>query len=123
MDRTERFYKIDQMLQGGVSVSFVKLQEALGISRAQLKRVREQLRAARDPEAARAEAPHCERAEVFAGDLQGHALSYPLAMPSCAAATSLPSPQRAPTPASPVPRLSSRRAKPFPIATASQSVC
>ena len=38
MDRTERFYKIDQLLQGGLSVSFVKLQEALGISRAQLKR-------------------------------------------------------------------------------------
>jgi predicted DNA-binding transcriptional regulator YafY len=38
MDRTERFYKIDQMLQGGLSVSFAKLQEALGISRAQLKR-------------------------------------------------------------------------------------
>ena len=38
MDRTERFYKIDQMLQGGLSVSFVKLQEALGISRAQVKR-------------------------------------------------------------------------------------
>ena len=38
MDRTERFYKIDQMLQGGLSVSFAKLQESLGISRAQLKR-------------------------------------------------------------------------------------
>jgi predicted DNA-binding transcriptional regulator YafY len=38
MDRTERFYKIDQMLGGGLSVSFVKLQEALGISRAQVKR-------------------------------------------------------------------------------------
>ena len=38
MDRTERFYKIDQLLQGGLSVSFAKLQEALGISRAQLKR-------------------------------------------------------------------------------------
>lgn len=38
MDRTERFYKIDQMLQGGLSISFAKLQEALGISRAQVKR-------------------------------------------------------------------------------------
>ncbi len=38
MDRTERFYKIDQLLQDGRSVAFVKLQEALGISRAQLKR-------------------------------------------------------------------------------------
>ena len=39
MDRLERFYKIDQMLQGGRSVAFVKLQEDLGgLSRAQLKR-------------------------------------------------------------------------------------
>lgn len=39
MDRLERFYKIDQMLQGGRSVTFVKLQEGLGgLSRAQLKR-------------------------------------------------------------------------------------
>ncbi len=38
MDRSERFYKIDQMLQGGRCVAFVKLQEALGVSRAQLKR-------------------------------------------------------------------------------------
>ena len=38
MDRTERFYKIDQLLQGGLSVSFAKLQEALGISRSQVKR-------------------------------------------------------------------------------------
>ena len=39
MDRLERFYKIDQMLQGGRSIAFVKLQEALGgLSRAQLKR-------------------------------------------------------------------------------------
>lgn len=38
MDRTERFYKIDQLLQGGLSVSFAKLQESLGISRAQVKR-------------------------------------------------------------------------------------
>jgi predicted DNA-binding transcriptional regulator YafY len=38
MDRSERFYKIDQMLQGGLSVSFAKLRAALGISRAQLRR-------------------------------------------------------------------------------------
>ncbi|MCC6210697.1 MAG: YafY family transcriptional regulator [Burkholderiales bacterium] len=38
MDRTERFYKIDQLLQGGRAIAFVKLQEALGVSRAQLKR-------------------------------------------------------------------------------------
>ena len=38
MDRTERFYKIDQLLQGGRSIAFVKLMEGLGISRAQLKR-------------------------------------------------------------------------------------
>ena len=39
MDRLERFYKIDQMLQARRSVAFVKLQEGLGgLSRAQLKR-------------------------------------------------------------------------------------
>ncbi len=38
MDRLERFYKIDQLLQGGRSVSFARLMEALDISRAQLKR-------------------------------------------------------------------------------------
>jgi predicted DNA-binding transcriptional regulator YafY len=38
VDRTERFYKIDQMLQSGAAVPFARLQEALGISRAQLKR-------------------------------------------------------------------------------------
>ena len=38
MDRSERFYKIDRLLQGGLSVSFAKLKEALGISDAQLKR-------------------------------------------------------------------------------------
>jgi len=38
VDRTERFYKIDQLLQSGASVPFVKLQESLGISRAQVKR-------------------------------------------------------------------------------------
>ena len=38
MDRSERFYKIDRLLQGGQSVSFARLMAELGISRAQLKR-------------------------------------------------------------------------------------
>jgi predicted DNA-binding transcriptional regulator YafY len=38
MDRSERFYKIDQMLNAGRSVPFARLMEALGVSRAQLKR-------------------------------------------------------------------------------------
>jgi len=38
MDRSERFYKIDQLLQGGRIVSFARLMESLGVSRAQLKR-------------------------------------------------------------------------------------
>jgi len=38
VDRTERFYRIDRLLQGGASVSFARLMEALGVSRAQLKR-------------------------------------------------------------------------------------
>jgi predicted DNA-binding transcriptional regulator YafY len=38
MDRTERFYRIDRMLRAGRSVPFAELQDALGISRAQLKR-------------------------------------------------------------------------------------
>ena len=38
MDRSERFYRIDRLLGSGLSVSFVKLREALGISAAQLKR-------------------------------------------------------------------------------------
>ena len=38
MNQTERFYKIHQLLEGGRSVPFARLQEALGISRAQLKR-------------------------------------------------------------------------------------
>jgi predicted DNA-binding transcriptional regulator YafY len=38
MNRTERFYKIDQLLQGGRCVSFARLMESLGVSRAQLKR-------------------------------------------------------------------------------------
>lgn len=37
MDRTERFYRIDQLLQSGMR-SFAELQKALSISRAQLKR-------------------------------------------------------------------------------------
>lgn len=38
MDRLERFYRIDQLLQGGRSVSFARLMESLDVSRAQLKR-------------------------------------------------------------------------------------
>ena len=38
MDRTERFYRIDRLLRASPVAPFVKLQEALGISRAQLKR-------------------------------------------------------------------------------------
>jgi predicted DNA-binding transcriptional regulator YafY len=38
MDRTERFYKIDRLLKNGKPVSFAKLEEALGVSRATLKR-------------------------------------------------------------------------------------
>jgi predicted DNA-binding transcriptional regulator YafY len=38
MDRTERFYKIDRLLQGSQTVTFKKRMEVLAISRAQLKR-------------------------------------------------------------------------------------
>lgn len=38
MDRTERFYRIDRLLRTGRPVPFDELREALGISRAQLKR-------------------------------------------------------------------------------------
>ena len=38
MDRTERFYRIDQLLQDSRSVGFAKLLDELGVSRAQLKR-------------------------------------------------------------------------------------
>jgi len=38
MDRTERFYRIDRMLRAGRAVSFAEIREALGISRAQLRR-------------------------------------------------------------------------------------
>jgi len=38
MNRTERIYKIDQLLGSGRCVSFARLMESLGVSRAQLKR-------------------------------------------------------------------------------------
>jgi predicted DNA-binding transcriptional regulator YafY len=38
VDRTERFYKIDQLLKQGRTVSFLRLAEAVGVSRATLKR-------------------------------------------------------------------------------------
>ncbi len=38
MDRTERFYRIDRLLSTGNVVSFARLQDELGVSRAQLKR-------------------------------------------------------------------------------------
>ncbi|MEO8718589.1 MAG: WYL domain-containing protein [Burkholderiales bacterium] len=38
MDRTERFYKIDRLLRASPFTPFVKLLQALGVSRAQLKR-------------------------------------------------------------------------------------
>jgi predicted DNA-binding transcriptional regulator YafY len=38
MDRTERFYKIDQLLSERKVVTFARFQEALGVSRATLKR-------------------------------------------------------------------------------------
>jgi predicted DNA-binding transcriptional regulator YafY len=38
MDRTERFYKIDQLLKGTTAVRFERLRGVLGISRATLKR-------------------------------------------------------------------------------------
>jgi len=38
VDRTERFYRIDRLLRASPITPFVKLQEALGVSRAQLKR-------------------------------------------------------------------------------------
>jgi len=44
MDRTERFYKIDQMIHDRRLVSFAQLQEALEISRATLKRDLEYMR-------------------------------------------------------------------------------
>ncbi|MBK6907414.1 MAG: YafY family transcriptional regulator [Rhodocyclaceae bacterium] len=44
MDRTERFYKIDQMIHERTLVSFAQLQEALEVSRATLKRDLEYMR-------------------------------------------------------------------------------
>jgi predicted DNA-binding transcriptional regulator YafY len=44
MDRTERFYKIDQMIHDRRLVSFVELMEALEVSRATLKRDLEYMR-------------------------------------------------------------------------------
>ncbi len=38
MDRSERLYRIDRLLRASPVTPFVKLQEALGVSRAQLKR-------------------------------------------------------------------------------------
>jgi predicted DNA-binding transcriptional regulator YafY len=38
VDRTERFYKIDQLLKDSKVVTFARFQEALGVSRATLKR-------------------------------------------------------------------------------------
>ena len=38
MDRTERFYRIDQLLKDSKVVTFARFQEALGVSRATLKR-------------------------------------------------------------------------------------
>ena len=44
MDRTERFYKIDQMIHDRRLVPFAELQEALEVSRATLKRDLEYMR-------------------------------------------------------------------------------
>ena len=44
MDRTERFYKIDQMIHDRKLVPFVDLMEALEVSRATLKRDLEYMR-------------------------------------------------------------------------------
>lgn len=38
MDRSERFYKIERLLKAGPPVPFARLQDELGVSRAQLKR-------------------------------------------------------------------------------------
>ncbi|TLZ36210.1 MAG: transcriptional regulator, partial [Gammaproteobacteria bacterium] len=38
MARTERFYKVDQLLKDGKVVPFAGLKDALGVSRATLKR-------------------------------------------------------------------------------------
>ena len=44
MDRTERFYKINQQLENGHCVSFEKLREACEVSRATLQRDLEYMR-------------------------------------------------------------------------------
>jgi predicted DNA-binding transcriptional regulator YafY len=44
MDRTERFYRIDQLLQERKTASFAQIQEALGVSRATVKRDLQYLR-------------------------------------------------------------------------------
>lgn len=44
MDRTERFYKIDQLLKDSKVVTFARFQESLGVSRATLKRDLEYMR-------------------------------------------------------------------------------
>jgi predicted DNA-binding transcriptional regulator YafY len=38
MERLERFYKIDRLLKDGKGISFLRLEEAVGVSRATLKR-------------------------------------------------------------------------------------
>lgn len=38
VDRTERLYKIDQLLKDSKLMTFARFQEALGVSRATLKR-------------------------------------------------------------------------------------
>jgi len=37
MDRTERLYEVDQLLKGSKGVSFARLEQAVGASRATLK--------------------------------------------------------------------------------------
>ena len=44
MDRTERFYQIDQVLKDSKVVTFARFQEVLGVSRATLKRNLEYMR-------------------------------------------------------------------------------
>ncbi len=44
MDRTERFYRIDQLIQGHTVVSFATMMKELGVSRATLKRDLEYMR-------------------------------------------------------------------------------
>ena len=44
MDRTERFYKINQLLENHRHVSFARMREALEVSRATLQRDLEYMR-------------------------------------------------------------------------------